>query len=274
MFDLSSVLKDKTKFADDLEVQVGDQKVTLGDVRAWDLANAGAVQRSLEADRKALDVERAKVQKAADTVTQMYVQMEDERKKMLTNPPAREAKNTDPLADYDDDPVIGPLAKYLKSANQTVLDRLDKLENEKLATINKSLVDMGTTYMTDRAAREFDELMSREDPVKPKDLSLESLYKYAVDNNIRDARTKIPSIKNAYDQMTAPQRHEHQLKEAREQGRKDAMEESRRAAILPRPTGPVGQVGKGSAAKDLPKNLDQAIAKAAEDVAIWSGGNA
>lgn len=265
-FDFTALFKDKNKFPDDLTFKVGDDEMTLGVLRAYNDNASGALVTELEKQKKDLRVEQEKVQKAASEVANMYVQLEDQRKKLKAEP-VRQDK--DPLEEFVDDPIAGQIAKQLKDFRDEVKRELTTIKDTELGKLNKAIAEMGVAYMNDRAQNEYESLADRNEYAP--DLTLDSLYKYAVENN-HVHKNRLPNLKKAYEELTAPKRQERAVKEAEERGMQKALDEQRKQAMMPRPGG-VGQNGF-ERTKNSPKSLDEAIAAAAGDVSIWTGQGA
>lgn len=262
--DFAKLFADRNALADDTVVKLGDAEVTIGDLRAYDEARGGELAAELKRQQDQLKTDQAKLNAASENVAKLYIELEAARKQLPTGTPATTAV-TDPYANYESDQVFGPLVKALRSEQSSHKSALEAL-TANVDKIAKSVAAMGTTYMGDKAARDFADLMAKDDPVRPKDLSLDSLYRTAMERRILDSNN-LPDIKRTYNELTRDARHAHELEQARADERAKVAREAAEGAMLPRPgTGPFGP---RPATGEAPKNLNDAFAKASNDRELW-----
>jgi hypothetical protein len=271
-FDPALVLKDRKNFPDDLEIPLGNGAVmTLGAFREYDTATQGSVQAELEKGRKALDAERQKVEAASNSVAQMYVELQKQQATLEAQPPAaRPPAKVDALDEVlETDPVYTRLRKDMAQW-ESKFGALDKKIDDGFGRINSTLNEVGSTYLTERYQRDYDDIMATQDEARPKDLSLEQLYRYASDGGFKK-RNGIIDMRRAYDQMTQPKRTELAIAKARDEGRAEAIKERDRNAMLPKPGygPPIPGLDKIIGGQQAPKNLEEAFAAAANDREMW-----
>lgn len=262
--DIKKLFKDKKTYADDLTIDLGNgASMTLGDLRAYDEAMGGDLKKQMEREKALLEAERGKINKAAEEVAGLYLQLEEQKKAMGGKPSAK--VDDDPFASLEGD----PLAKVVKSLKDELLGELKSTKAE-LEQVKKNLGQAGRTYMNDLVRNQYDQL--RKDPDYSDDLSLDSVFDYAVKRGIK-REDGIPDVKEAYERLVAPKRQDRLVKEAKEAGRKEYEEEQRRAAFMP-PPGSFGQhIGPRDAMKGDPKapprTIREAVARGANDPSIF-----
>lgn len=268
--DLSKVFNDKTGFPDDYSITLPNgAELTMADLRAWNEESGGALKAEMAKVSKEWDkikAEQEKVTKASQSVAQMFLDLEEQKKQLAHQPQGHRADPFDELVESD------PLAKHVKAIRDEVKAQMDALreENKKLY---KSMGQMGQTYMNDLARAEFDHL--RNDPDFSSDLTLEGVFDYAVKQGIKRS-DGIPDVKRAYEQLTAPKRQERLTKEAVSKAREQWEEEAKKSALGMPPKGMPNQ-GFGpmrgpSSVGDMnkpPRNLREAIARGAQDPTIF-----
>lgn len=280
-FDPALVLKDTKNFPDEMEIPLANGGVmTLGAFREYDRATQGSLQTEMEKGRKALEEERRKIDAASQSVAKLYVEVEKQRAELdarATELATRGKGRTQELDPLDEvlanDPVYTRLSKQM-AAYDAKLEALQKKQDESFGKINSTLNEVGSTYLQERYEKDYDGIMTREDAARPKDLSLESLYKYANDNGIKK-RNGIIDLNRAYDQMTQPARMKLEIEKAREQGRAEAIKERDLNNLMPKPTQGLTIPGLDNIihGKAAPKNLDEAFAAAANDPTMFVSPN-
>jgi len=268
--DFKKIFADKTKYPDTMKLVLGDGvEVTLAELRDYDASVGQALSKELETQRKALEVEQTKVATATQNVAQMWANLEEQRKalaaQMSQNTPQPTSNN--PLQKYEEDDVFRPVMQHIhgiESKTETAL----KDVTSKLDQVVKSIAQMGSTYMGDKARMDFNSLPA-DDPVRPKDLNLDTLYKFAVERSIYD-RNNLPDLREAYSRLTADARHQHELAEARKDERNKVESEIREGAMLPRPVSGLPPVPEGF---KPPINMADAFSRAGSDRELWKNIN-
>jgi len=249
---------DRTKYSDDIKFTLGDAEVTLGDLRAYDSEVGGELQKQL----KDLEARESKLQAASENVAKMWIDIEAQRKQ-LDGTNKGTPGNDDPLAKYSKDEVFGPVVGYMRNVEEGYKKQLGDLSG-KLDSLTKSIAQMGATYMGDRASQDFSAI-PEDDPVRPKDLTMDKLYKFAVENRIYD-RNNLPDMKDAYKRLTSDARHAYELEQARAEERRKVQEELAEGAMLPRPMSGLPALPEGMKPA---ANLQEAFSKAATDRDMW-----
>lgn len=263
-FDIKKLFRDRKTYADDLTIDLGNgATMTLGDLRAYDEAMGGDLKKQMQAEKEKLESERGKVNKAAEEVASLYLQLE-EQKKTIGNGGGK-PNVEDPWQSLEGD----PLAKIVRGMKDELLNELKSTKAE-LESVKKNLGQAGRTYMNDLARNQFDSL--RKDPDFSDDITLDGVFDYAVKRGIK-REDGIPDVKEAYERMVAPKRQERLVKEAKEQGRKEYELEQQKAAFMP-PPGSFGQhIGPRDAMKGDPKQpprtIREAVARGASDPSIF-----
>lgn len=260
-FDFTRLMKDEKAFGDDLMIRVGDSDVPLGDLRAYNEQTGGDLAAELDRRAQALAVDQGKVQQASEAVAKLYTDLEAQKAAFAqerTHQPL--APGSDPLAAYEADPVFGPVMKQLKTVESGYKSEFGEM-SKKLDQVVRSIAQMGTTYMGDKATKDFSDIMSKDDPVRPKDLNLDSLYKFAVEQRVYD-RNNLPDLKTAYERLTAPQRHTYEVQQAEQRGREAMQREINEGAMLPRPVSGLPPLPEGF---KPPRNLNDAMSRAGQD---------
>ncbi len=260
--DFKKLFADTTKYPDTIQLQLGDATVSLGDLRQYDASAGGALQAELKLQQDALAADRLKLEKAGEQVAQTYLALEAEKARLAgAQPPP--AASTDPLARYEADEVFRPVVTHMRgieAQNKAALEAV----TSKLDQVVKSIAQMGTTYMGDKARMDFSAIPT-DDPVRPKDLTLDSLYKFAVERQVYD-RNNLPDLREAYNRLTADARHTYDIAAAEQRGRDAATLEAREGAMLPRPSSGLPALPEGM---KPPINIGDAFGKAASDKDLW-----
>jgi hypothetical protein len=266
---LKEVIDNKELKDDYVVTLAGGKTVQLGEIR-----NLTKASQKLLTDREAnLAAQEAQLKKNLETLqlaqaetAKLYAELNQQK----TNKGNDDNKGQlDPLDSLVNDAILGPLAKAYK--NQQVI--IDELKVKALQPLVKAQQDMAAIYVQDR----IEDLYDRTVPDKLKaTVSLESILKVANDNNLRN-KYGVPDIRAAYRQMSTKALTQEdidaQLKAAREEGKKEAMEAAR--LRVPRPG--IGSVSgrpessfKPTKLTSVSDALGEALAAAAKDADIWS----
>jgi DNA repair exonuclease SbcCD ATPase subunit len=248
------IFSDK-KLADTTEITIGDSRVTLGELRAFDAEQQGNVSRELQ---KATEMQQSLEQdqmRAANLLAE------------LANQPRPVAQpNVQPNVqeiDYNSDPILRPLAQRLDAAVKEVQGLKESLTNE-LNTLKGSVQTATASYINDSWESGFRGFVDKADAVEKPILSkvqLRDALKYAADHNIVDHR-KVPDPVRAALQMTETERLAAIRSAEREAGKTEGISLGRQqlAAEMPKP----GVTGR-RAVQPPSKNMDEAIANLAND---------
>lgn len=264
MFDFKKLFADTNKYPDTMTFKIGDAEVSLGDMRQYDALYDGALKTELQKQQAALEADKGKVNEASNKVAKMFVDLQQKeallQEKMKQTQPQ---PNADPLAQYADDPVFKPVVSRMSAIEQKLQDSL-KAVDDKLQQLTQATAQMGTTMLGEKARIDFSALPT-DDPDRPKDLTLDSLYKLAVEQRIYDGNN-LPDLRAAYDRLTAPARQARQIKEAEQKGREAAMREIQEGAMLPRPVSGLPPLPEGY---KPPVSMEDAFRQAGSDRDMW-----
>lgn len=252
------LLADKA-IPDNTEVPIGNEKLTIGQLRSLDAEKDGQVAKALqEATEKKGQLDTQLVQAAT-----VYAQLQDELKKAQTNP-STDTKNKTAEPDYSTDPVLGPLAaKIAKLEEGTVT--LQKTLKDSLEGLGKEMRTAVGSYISDEWGRSFKAMPELRDPVL-KDIyskvTLQEALKYADSNKVVDHRG-VPDPVEATHRMLRAQREEAIRKFERGEGRKEGTDTGRRQVLesMPKP----GVAGPRAVIQPKYKNMEEAMAHVAED---------
>lgn len=261
--EIVELFKNKSKFSDELVIDLGDgASMTLGDLRAFNDEMGGSLAEQMKTEKAKLDAERSKVTKAAEEVANLYLNLEEEKKKLSATKPVI---NEDPWTSLADD----PLAKVMKGFMEEVRGELKSTKDE-LGKVTKNLSEAGRTYMNDLARNQFESL--RSDPDFSDEVKLDSLYDYAIKNGIKRS-DGIPDLKKAFRDVTSERRTERLVKEASEKAVEAYKAEERKKAFMPPPGAHSGPLSpRDSSAgdpKQPPRTIREAVARAAQDPTIF-----
>jgi hypothetical protein len=262
--DFAKLFADPNTVSDDVVIKLGDAEFTMADIRAYDAQRGGEILAEVKRQQAQLATERGELQKANEAVANTFIALEAEKKRLATTTPSATTV-VDPLANYESDAVFGPVVKELRAvtARQT---ETQKAIDARLEQLNKLVGQVGVSVTNEKASRDFREIMAGDDPVRPVDLSIDNLYKLAVERNIRD-RAGLPDIKTAYNELTRDARHKQELAQARADERTKIETERAEAAMLPMPG--LGGGGRQPNATPPARNMSDAFSKAAGDKDMW-----
>lgn len=268
--DFNKLFKDKDSFPDNSKITLGNGEVVeLGVLRAYNDSMQGDLVKELNRQKAELQQEQLKVKRAADEVAKAYLKVQADKAALDAAPkPGSNGRELDPLQEAYDDPIAGAVARELKALRDEVRGNLKTLQEDKVAKLERAVQEMGLTYLNDRGYSQFEPLKADKD--FPADLTYDELYQYAVDRGFKE-KNGIPNLKRAYEDKVSEKRQARLIKEAEERGAKKAEEKRQQELLLPRPSS-AGIPGIAErAAKGAPKNLNEAIAAASQDVEVWTG---
>ena len=248
MANLQDVLLNREKYPDTQEIDIGGQKMSLGDLRN-DVIPKGDMTKAtqkLSEEKRALEQNVTELQSA-------YQGLQGQLSTLLAGrttadgTPAR----TSPLSDLEADPLLGPVIAELRAVRADLSKANDT--NERL---QRQQVEMATTYIQDGYRRRIAELQSKDAALDP-----HALIQFAVSRNM-------PDIDMAYQLMTEDSRLKQRETEAEKRGYEKGKQEvvippissGRRMTVAPPPEGV--------------KDLDSAKDAALNDPTIerlWSG---
>lgn len=230
MDDIKKFLEAVKDQPDTVEITIGEAKVPLGSLRALNSTErAELAERMKQVEAKETEVKSRgeKVVELARKAQAAYDAAEEARRSAATAP-ARTGE--DPF----DDPWLKPVKSELSKRDEEL-----KTIKAQLAQALSAVKDLGTIGLEDRWDREYSSLDFGKRDKKP---SRQELLDMATKENLID-RHKIPSIRLAWEKMSAADR----LSDEKEKARLEGIEEGRRQAMAAR-VPPPGVSGPGAGA--------------------------
>lgn len=239
------------KYTDDMKFKIGDDEVSVADLRAFHKqgseTTAAAKRRQEEAE-----AEFQKAQKLGADALALYESVKD---KGVDGKPPIDAEGE---IDWND-PVMKALKKKL-DAYDTATKNFETKSKQLEAAIAS-----GFSFVTDYVwQRGYDAL---DDLSRPKDKKLEDLIRYASEQKITD-KWGLPDPVKAARMLTENDRQAAIEKKAREEGRKEG-ERAARAAGAARPGALAPDARRAPIdPKDKPKSMKELLHKAMQDPEI------
>jgi hypothetical protein len=280
--DFKKLLNDKTAYADDMVISIGDATVSIGDLREANAESEGQLLKDLEARTKELDTREGKLASAQAQLVDMYEALAEQTgvdpldaaergtlgdRKGKGGKGGRSAQRTAELLEDagldENDPLLRPVVAQLKALEA----RVDGVSKSEVGGLKKAMGLMLQTYLDDHYALQFERLKG-DVPKKAKDVTLEKVIQYATTQKLVDQKGRL-NIDRALKEMTEPFRLEATIAEAEERGRQKAMDEVRMGS-LPRP-GMSGQKHQKPPKNDdgSTKSIEQVMMDALEDPEIF-----
>lgn len=271
---LAKIIDNKT-FANDLVIKIGDESLTVGELRAMDAETDGQSTKDLEAREGNLIRAQAHLAETLQAVAERTgIPLETLLDGKLDSIVPVRGKG----GENDDDPDA-----VLKDIDPAVIKALEKkfgagAVGTELAALKKELGDtkkaLGIALkinMDDHYERTFRDLagdIPRGDDGKPLvELDLSKALKYADDNGIKD-KTGRYDLRRAVRDLTAEARYQRDLKAAEDRGEKRGLEKATLANV-PKPGGiHPAQAKPPVDAKGRVKTLDAVMQDALGDVEI------
>lgn len=233
--ELEAIISDETKYGADSKLKLGDQEISLGDLRA-------SLTARQQARIEELNKREREITLAAQRVAEMYQQNQPGAQPAATAA-ADPAVTAQP--DLSDDPYFKPVFGRLSAVEKALQEREQAIKG-----LEKQLQQRSEQFLVRLLEREYDGYQGR-----PKDLGFKDALKYAAEHNMVD-QGGFPDIRGALDKMTEASRLKA-LEESAEQ-RGYARAEKERAAALRAPRNRVPSPGAGPA--DWESAWDQAAA--------------
>jgi hypothetical protein len=242
---------------DKVEVSLGNEKVTVGALRAYATAAkaaSDAAARDAETRRRTADEEINKAKRLAEDSLKLYEEAERVR---------REGRPAEPKPgdiDWENDPVYRPVHQRFQ---KELADLNVSAVREDIKRLQAALA-AGFKFVTDDYQdRRWSALPA---DVRPKDKTWRDYMKMAEEQNIRDAHQLFDPVE-AFNRSTAEERRAADLKAAERRGEERAERKAREASALPRPgSTPVPMARPAGEPKF--KNLTEALNAAAQDPEI------
>jgi hypothetical protein len=240
------------KYTDDMKFKIGDDEVSVADLRAFHRQGAEA-QTAAEKRRREAEAEFEKAQKLGADALALYDSVKDKA------PDGKPPVDADGEIDWNE-PVMKALKKKLDAYDAATKKFEDS--SKKLEAAIASGFSFVTDYVWNQGYNSLDELS------RPKDKKLEDLVKYASENKITD-RWGLPDPVKAARMLTEGDRQAAIEKKAREEGRKEGERAARAAgAARPGAIAPDTRRHVQVDAKDKPKSMKELLHKAMQDPEI------
>lgn len=225
---LEQILADPKTFADNIEMTIGTEKVSLGDLRGLS-ANQ---QRQLSEKIAGADQREKVAQDTAMKAANLLAELEVARQGLVaqkTTPPTED--------DFEKEEFWSPVRKRFTERDKKLDDAISKLDN-----LTKAVTQTATIWAEDRWQGQFEKVAPRLKKVEAyKDWDYTKVRDYAATNKILDSHG-LPSVEKAVLELTKANDIETIRKEAFEEGQKAARSKARLES-MPRPSSASG--GKG-----------------------------
>ena len=236
-FNLDDVLNDRNQFADTLEIDIGGQKTTVGEVRARYMPKGDwtkATQRATELERQ--------VQQSA----QQQAYLQQQLQAALATRGQALPENRDELDQLIQEyPGLAPIASRLRQQEQKMAESLQRMQQHELV------------FNTAQHAQMYDRIR-QQDPEYASEENRNKLVNYALQNGIR-------RLDLAHQLLT----RERETAKAAEQARLAGIEEGKKLARTPQIFGG-GKRTASTAAPHAPTNFQEAEDAALADPEILS----
>jgi len=228
---LQDILNDKNTFADNIELTIGTEKVTLGGLREL----SATQQRQLSEKMAGADQREKAAQETAMKAANLLAELETAKQTLTA-----QKTTTTTEDDFDKEEFWGPVRKRLSERDKKIDEALAKLD-----ALSKSVTQAATVWAEDRWQSQFEKTASRLRKVdKYKDWDYTKVRDYAATNKILDAHG-LPSVEKAVAELTKESDLELAKKEAYEKGLKEGKTNARLES-MPRPSSASGgKVAKG-----------------------------
>ena len=228
MADLNEILKDSTKYPDNLTIKIQDTDVPLGSLRQLHASERQSIERErseIGTARQTLEQERSQVIELARKAAEASATIDGVVKQ-------RES-SADP---YENDILYEPVRKRLSKHEETVgslKTEIDKLQ--------KTFQNGALLLAEERWQRQWDKIEPELEkyPELKSNWDYDKVLKFAAENKHLDSRG-FPDIRKAWHVLTEAAREKQKADEAYQRG----IEEGKKMAMLkqvPRPT----SAGKG-----------------------------
>jgi hypothetical protein len=236
--DFSAILGDANTFPDTIEMTIGAEKVTLGQLRDLSTKQQNAVTERMNL----LQTERNEVKELAVKAADLLSKAQPLADAGATRQPAQSAAGEDY---WDTDPYYEPVKKRLGPLEAQVKQALEGIKAQN-ATLERAALFIGKRMFRDDYERSKDRLKGD----KYKDYrDPDKLAQYAVDHQLVD-EFGFPSVSKAVQDITK----QDEIDRIREEAKQSGIEEGRRLArmsTMTRPTSAAGSRGGAKPAKGL-----------------------
>jgi len=229
MLNLKMVLDDTKTYPDNTEFAIGNDKVTLGELRtARTQMEAELGKKTQAADDKFREVTELAT-KAAELKATYERQVADLQKNDKGNRGGSTSED-----EFESDPFWQPANKKFKAINETV-----QKMNDTVTKLAGAMEKATTIWAEDRWRGQFDRLAPRLQKIeKHKNMTYEQVRDYAAEHKLVD-RHGLPSVEKAILELTAESERDSLIQEAFDKGRREGEMRGRLAATV-RPTSASG----------------------------------
>lgn len=231
--DLAALYNDRTKYPDEMTVELGGEKMSLKDWRD---------SLGLKSEfTKHTQAQSAKQQQQEQLLQQMQLREQQYQTQLAQAMQRRgmdpSAAQTDDLAAYRTDPAFGPLVKLIEAQQGTIGQLAQRMQMDEIAMNS-------WRYQT-----HLDKLKERDPEINPQEIAqyTQELYQ------------KGPDVEVAYRLKTEERRMKQAVDEAEKRGYEKAKAEP------PMPPQPGGRRGVNALAPEIPKDMNQRMAQAAQE---------
>lgn len=224
---LAEILSDSKTFTDDMEMQLGEHKVKLADLRGL----TAKQQRDLSEKLQAATQREQTAAEMAEKATGIFNNLSALEKKALEMMPKERADGED---DFDTNNWWTPVRKRISAQEKTLNEAIEKVN-----TLNRSFEKAATMFATDRWMGQYERVAPKLKKSKDyADWDMAKVRDYATKNSILD-EFGFPSVEKAVLQLTRVDDIEEAKRIAREEGFKEGQQRARMAAQT-RPTSATG----------------------------------
>lgn len=214
---LQDILSDSKTFTDEMEMQLGEHKVKLADLRGLTAKQQKDLSEKLQAasqrEQNALDTSN----KAADLLAKLQAAEAEAEKTRGKQPTGDED-------DFDTNNWWTPVRKRMSASEAKVQEAITKFDN-----LSKTVERAATIFATDRWNAQFERTAPRLKKVKEyEDWDMPKVREYATKNQLVD-EFGFPSIERAVKELTKVSDLEEAKKQAREEGFREGQQRARLA---------------------------------------------
>jgi hypothetical protein len=275
--DIKALIADKTNFADTVVVTVGNQQMTLGEIRSLATETQNAInKRETELNQRQQQLEKGlrDLGIAQTTTAELYAQVQQEKAGLGNNTNRPAANEPDPLDALEKDNILGPLVRTLRSETAATKAALEA-ERKSREEITKGMQMIAQTYLNDKLGETYEATVPEAKRVA---LPIEQLIQYGMTQGYK-TRGGYVDIKRAYNELTANDRAAATETELRDKITKEVTADLMSKGIVVRapsamggglpsfesPAGP----GANNSGQQAFKSLDAAFEAAAKDANLW-----
>lgn len=255
-----------------VKVNGKDETLSIGEMRAYDRENEGALTQRLTAKEKEVAARESNLNTASIEFGKLVERVADQSGMSVDDLLAGKAPTRRAVAQSsgmdENDPLVGTLVKEIKSLRAELKGEIDTVKKQALGP-------MLNTYLEDFYEASWDKLS----PSIPKGAKVtrDEALKYATENGYKDSKGRL-DLSKAIRDLTYDARV-NEAAESKAQELRKKIDDERVLAAAPKPSGThLSQKPDKSLlnSKGQVKSLDEALLDAAGDSDLWRGisGNA